>query len=333
MKEWLLCCDWGTSSFRLRLVDTRSHRTIGEVLSQQGVASTFDAWKAGGDHGEPARSEFFQRQLKQQIDALSIQLSVRLDSVAVVISGMASSSLGMAEVPYATLPFAVDGSQVSIRRFAWREEFPHEITLVSGVRSQQDVMRGEETQLVGLVALLDASDDASGEAIFIFPGTHSKHLRVRNGQLIDFQTFMTGEVFHLMATHSILKTSVDIGDLTQRPDDAVAFKLGVKAAGRSPILNGLFTVRTNQLFNALDKPQNALYLSGLLIGTEIKYFSEIKSNQLVLCSGSNLYDFYRLALEELNLSDCTTTVPPDLIDRAATAGQIKIFRNQTAALP
>ena len=327
MKDRLLGCDWGTSSFRLRLVDTRSHRIIGEILSREGVASTFDAWQAGGNHEN--RDEFFRRQLKKQIDALSTQLSAGLDSVAIVISGMASSSIGMQELPYATLPFAVDGSGVSTRRFDALAGFPHEITLISGVRSQQDVMRGEETQLIGLVALLDASGYESREATFIFPGTHSKHLRVRNGQLTDFQTFMTGEVFHLMATHSILKTSVDTRDLPERADDLDAFKRGVKESVRSNVLNGLFTVRTNLLFNALDKKQNYFYLSGLLIGTEVKHFLE-EDGQLVLCSGSNLYEFYRLALEGLNLSDRTTIVPPDLVDRAAVAGQIKIFQDQAA---
>ena len=309
---------------------TPDYTCIGEVLSQAGIAGTFDDWKAVVERTGISREHFFRQQLKTQIDLLATRVDVRLAGIPVVMSGMASSSIGMDEVPYATLPFATDGSQSSIRYFAAQDEFPHEIMLISGVRSQQDVMRGEETQLIGLIALLDLPASRTGETLFIFPGTHSKHMSIQDGQLVNFNTYMTGELFDLMANQSILNDSVDITNLTTFDlHDINAFKAGVDAAQSSVILNQLFTVRTNQLFGTLTKRQNAFYLSGLLIGTELKHLPAKETGQIILCSGSNLSRFYTLAIETLGLFSRTVVVPPDLIDRAASVGQIVLFQHQT----
>jgi 2-dehydro-3-deoxygalactonokinase len=242
---------------------------------------------------------------------------------------MASSSIGMEEVPYATLPFAVDGHQSSIRYAGPQPGFPHDMMLIAGVRSQQDVIRGEETQLIGLISLLGLEGEAVRKAIFIFPGTHSKHMYVQDGWLINFATYMTGELFDLMANHSILKDSVDIGNLTDFPDNHVeAFKLGIRQSGISSLSTSLFTVRTNQLFEKLDKVENAFYLSGLVIGSELNHLVGEKNWPLVLCSGSKLAAFYKLAIDALNLSERTRIIPAGLIDRAASMGQIVLFQHQ-----
>ncbi|MCX6218492.1 2-dehydro-3-deoxygalactonokinase [Spirosoma sp.] len=329
MKNYLLGCDWGTSSFRLRLIDSTGHQLIGEITSQEGIASTFTAWKAIGDGATLPREQFFRRQLKRQIKQLSTKVGIDLSGIPIVISGMASSSIGMAEVPYATLPFPVDGSLSSTKRLPKQGDFPHEITLISGVRTEHDVMRGEETQLIGLLALLDTQHVTTNASILIFPGTHSKHIYIQNQQVIDFQTFMTGEVFNLMAHYSILKDSIAPKELDLFSErECNAFKSGVTESGSPSILNSLFRVRTNQLFSQLTKPENALYLSGLLIGEELKTLIDQPQWQLILCSGTNLYELYKLAMHELQLSNRTTTISADLIDKATIAGQVKIAQNQ-----
>ena len=333
MKNYLLGCDWGTSSFRLRLIDSADLQLIDEVTSQEGVASTFNDWKANGESQGTSREHFFRQQLKRQISLLSSKTAIDLTGIPIVISGMASSSIGMEEVPYATLPFPTDGSFASTKRLSAQGDFPHTLTLISGVRTQDDVMRGEETQLIGLLDLLDTLQVDVDESILIFPGTHSKHIYIQQQQVIDFHTFMTGELFNLMAYHSILKDSVDPTDLTTfSDDDLTAFTSGINDADSS-VLNDLFKVRTNQLFNKLTKKQNALYLSGLLIGDELKTLIRQPQWQLILCSGNNLYELYKLAMEVLQLSDRTTTISADLIDKATIAGQVKIAQNHLISMP
>jgi len=333
MEKYLLCCDWGTSSFRLRLIGLSECQMIGEVLSSEGIAATYSAWKLTAKDKLMVRAQFFKNYLRQQIDILAARLSLDLNKVTIVISGMASSSIGMEEIPYTDLPYAVDGSQSGIRFFDMSEDFPHEIMLISGVKSDADVMRGEETQLVGLLNLGELSSFQNKEAIFIFPGTHSKHMYVQGNELVGFQTFMTGEIFKIMSHYSILKDSVENGnqnDLTQ--EEISAFRSGVRQSEHANILNSLFKVRTNQLFDKMNRKQNALYMSGLLIGNELKDLKEKESWDLVLCSGNNLYELYKLGIEELDLAQRTTTVSAGTIDKATVAGQVKIFQNQKIKL-
>ena len=329
MEKYLLCCDWGTTSFRLQLVNIADQEIIGEVRSTEGVSNTFNVWKTEEEKSSIARDQFFRQKLNKQINILSHKLSIELNNIPIVISGMASSSIGMEEIPYAMLPFPTDGSGASVRQFNSQHGFPHEIILISGVRSETDVMRGEETQLVGLSASSSLSQYKFKEAILVFPGTHSKHIYLQDGRLINFQTFMTGEVFNLMANYSILKQSVETSDIDKFSQDELdAFKSGVGKSQSSNVLNSLFTVRTNQLFNKLNKKQNFLYLSGLLIGTELNHLLQKVSWQLILCSGSNLYEFYKLAFEELDLLKRTIIISNELIDKAAIAGQVIIFQDQ-----
>lgn len=328
MEKYLLSCDWGTTSFRLRLVDRTDNAMIGEVISQNGIGNTYNLWKAAG---EIPRENYFRQQLAVQIHMLAQKLDFELDGIAVMMSGMASSSIGMQEIPYAPLPFALNGSSMMIKHFGEQDGFRNEIILLSGVSSQHDVMRGEETQLIGVAELADFPYHEN--AVFLFPGTHSKHLYVKQGELMQFKTFMTGEIFNLMASQSILKDSVETFTPPDYPEEAwTFFRKGIEESGSAHILNSLFTVRTNQLFHLMNKKQNAMFLSGLLIGSELRHLIKETEWKLVLCSGNNLYDLYKTAIETLNLSDRTLIIPSEIVERSATAGQIRVFEYQKSTL-
>ena len=324
IKKYLISCDWGTTAFRLRLIDTINYKVINECVSLEGVARTYEAWKATGTPAQEKQG-FFKNKFKQQMSVLTSQSKQSLEGLDIVISGMASSSIGMVELPYATLPFNLDGSQANIQLIEADAFFPHKIMLISGVRSADDVMRGEETQLIGLTDLLHLSPQEP--YIFILPGTHSKHLYIENNRLVNFHTYMTGEIFNILSNHSILKDSIDITTLDDFSNiELAAFKKGVFEADSSGILKSLFKVRTNQLFQKLNKKENGFYLSGLLIGSELKNLLAESNCQLVLCSGNNLFEFYKTAIEALNLSERTMTVPSEMIDKAVVIGQMKIFK-------
>jgi len=330
MSKHLLSCDWGTSSFRLRLVNVTDHDVVGEVTSPNGIGVVYNAWQEANADGPVMRGDYYRSIIQTQVTALNSQTGIDLAGIPIVLSGMASSSIGMQELPYATLPFALDGAHLGMKHYSEQPDFLHEITLISGVRSDHDVMRGEETQLIGLGAAMDLS---GRDAIFIFPGTHSKHMFVRDGRLIDFKTFMTGEVFNLMANQSILKDSIDQylqSDFNE--EAAAAFRSGIRESGSGNILNALFTVRTNQLFDLLNKRENGMFLSGLLIGYEIRDLTKETSAHLVLCGGNNLYQLYKAAIETLGLAGRATIIPSEIVDRAATTGHIRIFENQHLTL-
>lgn len=330
MRKHLLSCDWGTSSFRLRLVDVKNRDVVGEVTSSDGIGAVYSAWQEANADGHVLRGDYYRSIIATQVTALGKQTGIDLAGVPIVLSGMASSSIGMEGLPYASLPFALDGSHLGIQQYDELPYFPHAITLISGVRSDHDVMRGEETQLIGLAAAMDLS---GRDAIFIFPGTHSKHMFVRDGRLIDFKTFMTGEVFNLMANQSILKDSIEHYHHSDFTDEAAqAFRSGIRESGSGNILNALFTVRTNQLFDLLNKRENGMFLSGLLIGYEIRDLTKETGAHLVLCGGNNLYHLYKAAIETLGLAGRATIIPSEIVDRAATTGHIRIFENQYLTL-
>src|SRR5690606_10227532 len=128
------------------------------------------------------------------------------------------------------------------------------------------------------------------------------------------------------------KDSVELNEESDFTEDArESFNAGIAESGSGDILNTLFTVRTNQLFDLLNKKQNAMFLSGLLIGSELRHLAK-ETSQLVLCCQNNLYKLYKAAIDALNLTGRTTIVPAATVDMAATIGQIKVFEYQNLTL-
>ncbi len=171
-----------------------------------------------------SRSQHYQTTLARSLEPLLAEWPQLLAGAPIAISGMASSSIGWQELPYARLPMSLDGSGL-----LWRDAEPlslgdteHRVILVSGARTDTDVLRGEETEVIGLFNLGEL-EQFQARSLVIKPGTHSKHVQVADGQLVDFATFMTGELFDVLSRHSILRYSIEPADaqeqLTLDPDD------------------------------------------------------------------------------------------------------------------
>lgn len=333
-QQYLLGCDWGTSSFRLRLFDIHSQIVKAEISTREGVAATYRAWQQASKQDGPTSCElFFRIELKRQIDLMSLKVSADLDHILVILSGMASSSIGMRNLSYSNVPFALDGSSAEICKINADDMLPHDIVLVSGVKTDHDVLRGEETQLLGLIALLKASNQYKEESILVFPGTHSKHIYIQEEAMVNFKTYMTGEIYSLLGNHSILRDSVDITKLTMKSnEDKDVFRQGVRASLDACILHQLFSVRTNNLFELFDLRQNAFYLSGLLIGSELKCLSNQKDLPVYLCSSSDLHDFYEVALDELGMLERSIILPMEMMDRATITGQFLLYKKTNSLL-
>jgi 2-dehydro-3-deoxygalactonokinase len=324
--SFFIGCDWGTSTFRLRLFNISKQKIEGEISNSDGVASTFGLWQAQGRKHLISKEQFFRQKLKIKVDALAGMLQINLDGIPIVISGMASSSIGMLELKYADLPYELDGSNATTVKILADDDLTNDIILISGVKTSNDVMRGEETQLIGLMSLLEQGKILPGKAVLIFPGTHSKHIYIDEKRMNDFQTFMTGEMYGLLSQHSILADSVDNKKtemLTE--EDMNIFKKGIHASSNSSLLHNIFSVRTNQLFGVVDKHQNGIYLSGLLIGAELRSMLSQENLPIILCSNNILHDYYKVGLEELGLIHRTTILTSKLIDNAAITGQLLLL--------
>ena len=325
MKQFL-SCDWGTSSFRLRLVSTSDFKILAERESKEGNASIFEDWVQTANPADD-RFAFYLEVVKEHINVLENQSEQSLVGIPLVMSGMASSTIGMFELPYKQLPFSVTGSDLTTKIFQADPDFPHQIILISGVKSDTDVMRGEETQMVGCMF-----DVLEQEQLFLHPGTHSKHVLVKQGKAVAFKSYMTGELFSLLSKESILAKSVkQEGDISQ-PDHLSSFKMGVREGSGGNILHELFMVRTNHLFNKLSKVENSYYLSGLLIGAELKDLLGTFKGKIVLTGEPTLTAHYLEALKFLNIEQQCAELIIKNPTEVTIKGQLQIFKQLTRSI-
>ena len=327
MNKFIISCDWGSSEFRLRLVNIIEELVVKEIVSPNGVLSIQNLWAA--DSKKISIKEFYLQFLLAQIKLLLAESSEDYKNIPLLISGMASSSIGIEELPYAKIPFALDGGNTLSKFIKNSAEFPYDLFLISGVSTQSDVMRGEETQMIG-IAQMEKLMEFSEDAICIFPGTHSKHIKISKGNIIDFKTYLTGEMFEMLCSKSVLKGSV-LKESNHKVMDELnlqSFYKGInESQNNANLLNKLFSVRTNALFKLLSAEENFFYLSGLLIGSEIRSLNQEMPCAIVLCSGDNLFQLYQLAIEKLNFNTRTIFIEPSMIDKAAFCGQVKIFQS------
>ncbi len=239
----MIAVDWGTSSFRAYRLDAEG-RVCGTRSASAGIMAV-----AAGD---------FPRTLEEQ-------LGDWLDDSPIVMSGMIGSRQGWLEIPYADCPAGAAEIARGVRSVTWGSG--RRAWIVPGLSCRNeagvpDVMRGEETQLLG-----GLGDLPRGEATICLPGTHSKWVRLRDGQILSFATAMTGEAFAVLRRHSILgRLMPEGGDR----DDETWFDAGVRRAGEAGgVLHHLFGVRARGLFGEVPAEALSSYLSGILIGREI----------------------------------------------------------------
>lgn len=294
---------------------------MAEETAPQGIAKTFANWEACGKKKEK-RLSFYLSVIDNAIRAMEGKINASLVGVPLLISGMASSALGMMELPYKSLPFSLNGADLIIEDIH-SAGFAHPVWLISGARTQKDVLRGEETLLIGCSYPLSTK-----ASLFIFPGTHSKHMMVSHGKAVAFKTFMTGELFELLSGKSILALSVEKGGKIEDPQNEKFFKEGVLAGAQNTLLHSCFLVRTNHLFGTATKTENYYYLSGLLIGSEVKEAGADVEN-ITIVGNSVQNRLYALAFQTLHAEHKPVQLQSSR--EAFVNGQIKIYENIASA--
>jgi 2-dehydro-3-deoxygalactonokinase len=268
--------DWGTSNLRLRLyaADGRvldSRDGPGAADSRGRFAEVFDglaaAWRAPG-------------------------------ALPALLCGMAGSTFGWVEAPYLLCPEEIDNDAGSLARAR------PDVHIVPGMRCANplgapDVMRGEETQLLGALALHPAL--AQGRHLVCMPGTHTKWVALHDGTVLDFLTVPTGEIFRLLCDHSVLVRDRDTKIVHQARD----FERGLVEAGKHagvPLLHRLFQSRSLRLDKQLAPEGAASWTSGLLIGTDcagaLPLF-ENKEGPVYIVAAAPLAELYATALARL----------------------------------
>ncbi len=334
-KEFL-SCDWGTTSFRLRRVNFASGAILEESRQGSGVKALFLGCPTGN---AVARESAFAEFVRNRLRSLAGLGEPGGLAVQVVISGMASSSVGWRELPYASVPCPLDGSGVArevidldLGDGRWAR-----IHLISGLATADEIMRGEETELLGLFAEGRYAEIAAN-GIVVLPGTHAKHVRVRDREVEGFHTYMTGELFDVLATHSLLRASVE-GEAKVSGEEALgepqarsAFLTGVGRARDPGLARSLFQVRTRVVLHGVSPAVNRWFLSGLLIGAEVTDLATRDGKHPILLAATEPVSAgYRLAFEALGLSERLVVAPPEEVALASAQAHRLLLRRWLAA--
>ena len=268
-------CDWGTTNLRAYLSED------GQVI-QTYVAST---------GLRESRELGFGNVMHKVLDHFQVASDTPIRR-----SGMVGSKNGWKEAPYASTPA---DAQAIMSQSATVEDFP-DLRIISGVchemeDGRHDVMRGEEVQVLGL---LEKHPEAK---TICLPGTHSKWVDVRDQAIQRFSTWMTGDFFRCLTENSIFQEQI-----TSQAFHESAFLEGVSSSeSAGHMLNTIFHLRTDYLFSKVSSDEFYSYLSGFLIGQEIKSAAQRRSD-VYLCGAGALMDYYAFALEFYGI--CSTRV-------------------------
>nr|WP_297462245.1 2-dehydro-3-deoxygalactonokinase [uncultured Halomonas sp.] len=273
----LIAVDWGTSNFRAFLIDRDSSECLDSRRSDAGLralvsrefphycAAQVGQWRAAGG-GE--------RQ------------------VPIYLAGMVGSKRGWSEAPQLELPVTAS----DLARHVVAAPGLENAWIVPGVKvvrpEHVDVMRGEEIQAFGALAISGKRD-----ALCCLPGTHSKWAHIEDGCLSDFSTAMTGELYHAVRFHTLpgepARESADF--------DADGFQQGLRAAAHpAGVLHALFEARSRHLYAGLAREQVGSFLSGVLIGSEVRTQRMVHptATDVLLVGSRELNRLYRLALQD-----------------------------------
>lgn len=265
----MIAIDWGSSSLRAFRLDERGH-VVDSRRSDQGVL---------------ASTGRFEEVLLHILDGW--------DERSVVMAGMVGSRQGWREVAYVECPAGLEEIAAQMTRVDAQVLGDREVWIVPGLsvlgdNGVHDVMRGEETQICGLLDQL-----GPGAHWACLAGTHCKHILIEDGRIRRFATAMTGELFQVLSEHSILGRLMQPG-----PHDPHAFVQGVDHAGlEGGLLDHLFAVRTHGLFGVLPAQGLQSFLSGLLIGHELKQLPA-SARTVHLVAAPSLLEPYRSALTQ-----------------------------------
>jgi 2-dehydro-3-deoxygalactonokinase len=266
--------DWGTTSFRLW------------ALEADGTVAAFTS------------GPFGMSNLKRSDYAVVLEDSIAkvgiTRDVPIVVCGMAGAAQGWCEAPYLPTPtplYALGNDAVKVRGIT------RNVRILPGVKqnSPANVMRGEETQIAGL---LHHHPDFSGTVCL--PGTHTKWVRVKNQSILDFETCMTGEQFGLFSSKSVLSHSMLVDGWSD-----TAFENAVSVALEKPetVPRLLFGIRANMLVSEQTAAEARARLSGLLIGQELSATRDFWENREVTLIGApELSKLYSQALGQIGIT-------------------------------
>ncbi|HWA18257.1 MAG TPA: 2-dehydro-3-deoxygalactonokinase [Devosia sp.] len=300
--KWI-AVDWGTSNLRLWGMDGND-RPVFAAESDRGM-------------GKLQREEFAPALL----DLVTPKLGASANTLDIVICGMAGARQGWVEAPYVDTPAdlaALIGRGVEVSAGTLRGR------ILPGVAQRrlgaEDVMRGEETQLLGLLRLRPGF-----EGVAIHPGTHSKWVEIAAGRIIRFQSAMTGELYDVLSKHSVLRHSL-AGEINGTETEAgVAAGLDAGLAEPELVTGLIFRTRAAALLSGKGPDWCSGFLSGLLVGAEVAGHKRwLGGSKVPLIGSARLCRLYGAALGRIGIeSEAIDATDATLAGLTAAHGMVR----------
>lgn len=314
--------DWGTSSLRVRLIQLPSGKVQSVYESDEGCKKI-----AGLKAQTPRRREkLFTDTLARVLARPEFRTA---NSPVVVISGMASSSLGLRELPYAQAPCRLEASSLIVATdIALPAPFADaRVCLVSGLATPDNVMRGEECELLGLIQSLKIPDDRKKRFV-ILPGTHSKHIELSGHEIRTFRTYLTGELYALLQQNSILSATLkgEGKEISKKEASAITKRIcEVVKAGRG--MASLFELRARHLLQGESGPASRHALSVLLVAMEANELARQagKGSVVIIAGSAKFAALYKTVITNFCPVQ-VTTIRPQVVNHALVRAHMQILQ-------
>lgn len=315
----LIALDWGTTSVRAYRMG-RNGTVLAERSAPHGIMQVAAT--------ASAQAVALETSFAMSLHGLCADWLAAYRDAPIVACGMVGSQQGWVEASYRLTPAVLNSPdfELSVVEF----DADRRLYIIPGILDSKDlpdVMRGEETQILGALELDEDNGKLEKKQLFLLPGTHSKWAQVTGRTITEFSTSMTGETYSLLKDQSILSKLVE-------PSSAAkweAFERGVRVSQRSSgavdVMLTAFSARTLVLTDRLHRTEVSDYLSGLMIGAEIRsVISEWPSSALppiTICGNQELSSRYTRALESFGITDVrsmTGTAPRGIWAVASSVG-------------
>lgn len=303
--------DGGTTNTRVHLI--KSGIVTDTVKLSVGVKANI-----GG-------TQMYENEIKRAIEKiLTDNNCIEADIEKILCSGMITSDLGLCTLPHLTLPCGIKEMSAAVEHRHLTEISDIPFVFIRGLKTcgagfeTADMMRGEETELMGL------GEKMEEDCLYVLPGSHSKLIQTdKDGKITDFSTFLTGEMIEAISSHTILSGSIDLKNSVLDTD---LLEKGYMLCESKGINAALFKVRTLKvLFNATDSAVYSFFMGAVLHG-EIKSIIKSAAKKVVIGGKAAL----KVPMAHLLSKYCSKeiiVIPDGITDTASATGAVKIYEN------
>ena len=300
--NFVLFIDWGTTNFRAYKYDLRKNRVINKIENDKGILNI------------KKKSEFLHV-LNQAL--IKLKLSKKQ---YILMAGMVGSKKGLYEVPYKRIPTSLRKKK---KKIITKSIQGVQINIIPGLvfknNNYYDVIRGEETLVIGAVEMLNIKQNC----FLCCPGTHSKWVVIKNDIINSFSTYMTGDLYSAISSNTILSQSLKEDS---KKFSLIFFKKGLKFIKKNKSLTSIiFKIRTMDLFSQNKSYERKSFLSGLIIGLEMNEVSnkiKLFKSRVVLIANGPLTKFYEASFKYYKIKYILVNA-----DKCFITGMKKIYDN------